>query len=151
MRELMVKCDKCHEIFGEYSLVDDRNNGGDTGESLLRCPYCGCDSYQYVEECAICGEWIDEDHKIYGTDGSLMCEDCIKKESTEKNVIEYGDSTQTEVKVNGFLAYVFEGEIDEILKREFANMTASMRRRLMDGFVECDPDDFSDWYMGGKP
>lgn len=140
---LTIKCDQCHEVMTEDDLKVDYREGGDIGEPHWSCPYCGCDSWTYVRECVRCGEYSED---TYGTAGSELCDKCIDELADEETVIEYGQDEQTETKVNGFLAYVFYGDIDEILKSEFMKLPKQKRKEYLKGYVDCDKSDFSDWY-----
>lgn len=144
MRTLMIRCDRCHEVMAEDELKVDYVSGGYRGERYCSCPFCGNESMTYVRECARCGEWCED---TYGTSGSEMCDSCISEVAEVRTVIEYGENTEVETKVNGFFEYVFRTEINEILKAEFMKLPEFKQNEYMRDYVSTDKSEFADWYM----
>lgn len=77
--------------------------------------------------------------------------DCLKESATVNNAIECGNEAKSEIKINGFLAYLFsEKEIEDILKvaldRKINESDASAMRAMDEAQDFCMDD--ACWFAG---
>lgn len=112
----MMKCYMCGQIF-EDDLLDEIIDR-DTRETFGVCPYCGSDEIETVKECAVCGEYFQED-ELHGSRRSV-CLGCVAKRRHDVDFCKaVGDEEQVQVFANSFLLNMFDdNEIEEILLRE---------------------------------
>lgn len=79
----MYKCynKRCGEVFSEpYARRED------AGEFAV-CPVCGCDIYEEVLECEVCGEWVSVDDMYYTKKDNIkhyICGECADGLSEEE-------------------------------------------------------------------
>lgn len=105
-------CSKCGEYFDKPQEL--KNMGGDIGESVFVCPYCGCEEYEEVIECDICGEIVPEYDSREG-----VCEKCLERLAGKKHADGLGEKNYTYIRMNGFLASFFsDEEVAKLLKKE---------------------------------
>ena len=151
---MLIKCQKCKEIFDSDDLKLDYTEGGYRGEPHWSCPYCGDDQCESIGQCCRCGKYFawDED-QLFGTSGSEMCKDCIEDVADVRTVIEYGNvenRTQSEVTINGFFASIYSPEeINDVLMADFMKLPEWMQKEKTQAFVASDYNDFADWYDEG--
>lgn len=130
-------CDECERIFNEPREL--KNMGGDIGESLYVCPYCGSQDYSEAVECAICGDILPEHETT-----ECVCEKCLNHFASFKHALKLGEKDREFIQVNGFLWFLLGDEQDlERILRETVN-----KRYLSDeleslGADFCREDDFA--------
>lgn len=151
---MLIRCDKCKEIFGREDLKVDYTEGGYLGEPHYSCPYCGDDQWEYVEQCSRCGRYFSLDSlecEIHGTTGSMMCDDCIDEVADARTVVEYGDYDNTSVDgINGLFACMYgSGEINDILMAHFTQLPEDMQKEWIRKYIADDKANFADWYDEG--
>lgn len=131
-------CDRCDQIFDQPKRLKDM--GGDIGEDVYVCPFCDCEDYEEVVECAICGDVVRESETE-----NCVCEKCVEKYATREHAERFGDENKDFVRINGFLASMFDdSEITTILwteaKRRFYE--SELERKGHDYCTE-DTDEFT--------
>ena len=106
-------CDGCDNLFDEPKRLKDM--GGDIGEDVWVCPYCGCENYEEAIECAICGDVVRESETE-----NCVCEKCVEKYAGREHAERLGDENKEFIRINGFLASLFDSdsEIETILWTE---------------------------------
>lgn len=86
----MYKCIDCGHIFedGEEALREEKHPYGSTtaSEYFSVCPVCGGD-FETAQTCKKCGGAFLEGELI----GGYYCEDCLKKELTADNFVNFGE------------------------------------------------------------
>ena len=141
-------CERCKATFEEPETL--RNGGGDWGEDVSICPECGHDSIAECGICVSCGAPVPDES------GDCVCDNCLKHHSNPSTALVYGDRRKENVKVNGFLAFVYSAEeINDILlthyRGEALTLVDSFRRDGMtDLYVREDPGDFADFIKEEK-
>lgn len=96
-------CSKCGEYFDKPQEL--KNMGGDIGESVFVCPFCGCDEYIEVVECAVCGDVVYESDTH-----ECVCDKCLERYAGRKFAMMLGDKNYEYIKVNSFLYLFFDEE-----------------------------------------
>ena len=114
----MFICNRCGETIDEIGTEIEMHGAEGTSNfgAIEFDKPCHCGGY-FVEakRCHICGEYFDPDNMYDG-----ICEDCLKKETTEENAYGLGEECKELVEINGFLKSVFNaGEIEQILKNAY--------------------------------
>ena len=151
---MLIRCNKCGEVFDSDDLKVDYIEGGYKGETHYSCPYCDDDRWEYVEQCSRCGRYFSLDAlecEIHGTTGSMMCDDCIDEVADARTVVEYGDYDNTSVDgINGLFAYMYgSGEINDILMAHFTQLPEEMQKEWIRKYIADDKANFADWYDEG--
>ena len=153
---MLIKCQKCKEIFDSDDLKLDYTEGGYRGEPHYSCPYCGDDQWEWVEQCSRCGKYFSLDTydcHIHGTSGSMMCDDCIDEVADVRTVVDYGYSKYETAEVdgiNGLFAYMFSaGEINDILMAHFTQLPEEQQKKWAKDYIKEDLNNFADWYDEG--
>jgi len=102
----------------------------------------------YVD-CALCGAEVDEETTTYG-----ICEKCWTDAHTFDNAIEYGESNQIPVKINGLYAKMLTPAQIYSALREAVVATKMFRGtfaiKTADEFLRDDDGDFADWLKEQK-
>jgi len=152
MKEYMI-CTKCGEVHEVSDLNKDYTDGGYHGEPHVTCPNCGSEDLEYAEQCTCCGKWVSDEsypRQLFGYEGHQLCKECFDEQASDvRQVIEYGDIDRNKADVkdlNGFLAYVYSPEeIENILMRDFVQMSERDQKRWAAEYAACDEDDFADY------
>lgn len=103
---------------------------------------CGGD-YVKAKKCSECEEWFAE---LNGYGKDKICDSCLERHINFETAIAYGEETEEEIEINGYLANQFTAyQINAILERE-------LREYVMLGGKTCDrqycledKDHFADW------
>ncbi len=107
-------CNDCGKVLDEDELIISEDKVSDyAGGTYERSATCTCGgSCKEASRCIGCGEYFPDEELSGG-----YCIDCLKESATVNNAIGCGNEEKSEIKINGFLAYLFsEKEIEEILK-----------------------------------
>lgn len=120
-------CDECGIINGHATACP--NN-----------PDCVLDEPETVT-CAICGEEKPDEDCLNG-----VCAECIRKATTFKTALAYGEDRPSCVELNGFLAYEFtKDQIEEILTTALLDAHMLTGATFGAGYISDDASDFADW------
>ena len=144
----MYRCLECGHLFedGEEAVVrEDRGEfcGFPCFEELSVCPICH-GVYAETVRCQVCdSEHLDEEL----VDG-VVCKNCLQEKSTDLDVCyKIGKHLEESVKLNGFLASVYDAkEIEEILleyTRQAIKTDIILKQKFIE-FMEYDEG----WFAG---
>lgn len=130
-------CDKCGRVFDDPKEL--KNMGGDVGESVYVCPYCGHDEYEEVVECAVCGDVVRESETV-----ECVCENCLNHHAGRKQAFALGKVCEDFIAVNGFIRSLLPD--DEDIERI---LLETIIRRYWESDIEqlgkqfCRDDDYA--------
>ena len=138
-----LKCEKCGEIFANDEVAKDYCDGGYRGEPHESCPYCGCDDLIDVEQCSICGKWVE---RSYGCMGHEVCEDCLLDNMDVRTVCDFGEQHPEDVEISGLFASVYsKEEINDILLADFMKLPEQKQMEFCKNFAEDDRNQFAEF------
>ncbi len=114
----MYICNRCGETTDEVETYTEMHGAEGTSNygAITFDEECHCGgNFVEAKQCNLCGELFDPDDMYDG-----ICEDCLKKETTEENALKMGEECKESVTINGFLKSVFDTEeIEQILKNAY--------------------------------
>lgn len=139
----MYVCNRCGattdeiESYTEWHGAEGTSNYGEiTFDKPCRCG----GNFVEAKECNLCGEWFDPDNMYDG-----ICEECLKKETTEENAYKLGEECKESVKINGFLKSVFDTEeIVQILKNAYNDLPQYYKNKHTNKYCLEDITDFAE-------
>lgn len=138
MKTKMI-CRQCGHVFDPNEVVY-KYYDTDTGTyDREECPDCGSEDIEETERCVVCGNEHSPDSLEYG-----VCDDCIKKAISQETAFKYGSDRKVSVELNGYLAWAFDGRIEDILKEHLQYLFDS--KNLPSEYCTDDKSDFA-WWM----
>lgn len=102
------------------------------------CPNCGSEDIEEAVQCSICKKWFSPDETVHG-----VCDNCLEKNMTVATATKYGADRKISVELNGFLAWVFDGRIEDILTQHLQNVYDL--KQLGVDYCADDKHDFAEW------
>ena len=102
------------------------------------CPNCGSEDFEEAAHCAICDDDYAEDQVV-----GRVCKSCLEKSMSVENAKKYGEDRKVAVELNGFLAWVFDGRIEDILMKILPDVYDI--KQLGIDFCADDKYDFAEW------
>lgn len=104
---------------------------------------------EYLVDCALCGDEVDEETTTYG-----ICEKCWTDYHNFDNALEYGKTARVDVSVNGLYATMLTpDQIDAALRQVVLDMKKfcyDFAIKASDEFLRDDDGDFADWLKEQK-
>jgi hypothetical protein len=134
----MYICRECGKIFDETEFYTSSDFWGGPFEARQECcPRCSGEDFGEAKECAVCGEFYDEESLI-----NDVCEHCIEKCRHDVDMcLEISlDEPKTEIKIDSFVAAMLDvSDIEAILIEH-------IKKRMPD--ADCSPfvDSDIDWF-----
>jgi len=104
---------------------------------------------EYLVDCALCGDEVDEETTTYG-----ICEKCWTDHHNFDNALAYGKTVRVDVSVNGLYATMLTpDQIDAALRQVVLDMKKfcyDFAIKASDEFLRDDDGDFADWLKEQK-
>lgn len=97
--------------------------------------------FDTVERCPLCNAEFDTEEAV----ARYMCDKCYEDSLNESNAILVGNKEKREMKVNDFLAFVYdEEEINIILERDFKRLPVWYKEAFISDYAELGPTEWAD-------
>lgn len=104
---------------------------------------------EYLVDCALCGDEVDEETTTYG-----ICEKCWTDHHNFDNALAYGATATESVPINGLYAKILSpDQIHDALKAvvmKEKTMHPFFAARITNEFLRDDDGDFADWLKEQK-
>lgn len=148
----MYVCNRCGEVTDELESYTEMHGAEGTSNygPITFDKECHCGgNFVEAKQCNLCGEWFDPDTLYDG-----ICEDCLKKATTEENAYKLGEECKESVEINGFLKSVFDtDEIEQILKNAYEDLPQYYKNRDATNYclddIEAFAETLNQWRKNG--
>lgn len=139
----MYICNRCGDTTDEIESYTEMHGAEGTSNygAITYDKPCSCGG-DFVEarRCQICEEYFDPDDLYDG-----ICEECLKKATTEENAFKLGEECKESVEINGFLKSVFKAEeIEQILKNAYAELPQYYKNNYAADYCLEDTEAFAE-------
>ena len=97
--------------------------------------------FDTIEKCPLCNAVFDIDEAV----SRWMCDKCFVDSLNESNAILVGSKEYDEIRINHFLAFVYDDEdINIILERDFERLPVWYKKSLISDYAKLDPTEWAD-------